>query len=92
MTLTYAQVAQVAAAASGKPASVAALPAGTKTSFPFRPNQEGFYVNVDKARATLGWAPKHDVARDLAKDGFYAKRFFELGLDQGELDTSKDGL
>lgn len=91
-TLTYSQVAELAAAASGKPANIQHLPAGTKTSFPFRPNQEGFYVNVKKAQSALGWQPKHDVAKDLAKDGFYAKSFFELGLDKGELDTSKDGL
>jgi nucleoside-diphosphate-sugar epimerase len=91
-TTTYAELAQLAAAAAGKQPSIVALPAGTKTSFPLRPNSEGFYVNVEKASSTLGWAPRHDIKKDLGSGGFYSKDFFDLGLDSGELDTSKDGL
>ncbi|KAG8459261.1 hypothetical protein KFE25_014106 [Diacronema lutheri] len=91
-TLTYRQVAELAAAASGKPANIQYLPAGSKTSFPFRPNSEGFYVNVEKAQSVLGWKPTHGIAADLAQGGFYAQGFFALGLDKGELDTSEDGL
>ncbi|KAJ1632232.1 hypothetical protein T492DRAFT_990713 [Pavlovales sp. CCMP2436] len=89
-SLTYTQIAEIAASATGKPANIQYLPAGTKTSFPLRPNKEGFYVSVGKAQSTLGWAPKHDVAADLGKDGFYSRDYFALGLDKGEIDTSQD--
>lgn len=92
--VTYAQLCDAAAAACGKPAAdVRHLPAGTKTSFPFRPNAEGFYVSPAKAMAALGWSPAHSVLEDLKPGtGFYAKDYFDLGLDKGGLDTLKDGL
>lgn len=91
--VTYRQVCEAAGSAAGKAVAVVSLPAGTKTSFPFRPNQEGFYVSADKAKAKLGWeGAKHKVLEDIAADGFYTQDFKELGLDQVVVDTSKDGL
>ena len=72
-------------------ALVVALPPDTKSSFPFRPNAEGFAVRVRKAMDVLEWpGATHDVLADLA--GFYTEEFLALGLDKGDLDTSKDGL
>jgi len=90
---SYDDVCNAAAKALGKEASVAALPPDTKTSFPFRPNAEGFAVRVKKVMEKTGWAgAKHNVLEDISKDGFYTKDFLALGLDKGDLDTSKDGL
>eukprot|EP00931_Biecheleriopsis_adriatica_P038782 TRINITY_DN2216_c0_g2_i4.p1 TRINITY_DN2216_c0_g2~~TRINITY_DN2216_c0_g2_i4.p1 ORF type:complete len:801 (+),score=204.81 TRINITY_DN2216_c0_g2_i4:69-2471(+) len=88
--VTYQQLCEAAGKAVGKPAKVVSLPAGTKTSFPFRPNAEGFYVNVDKARDILGFTAKYNVLTDMAASGFYTQDFNSLGLAQGDLDTSKD--
>jgi len=91
MQVTYRALCDAAGKAVGKAAEVVSLPPGTKTSFPFRPNAEGFYVNVDKAKSKLGWAgPKHNVMDDIASDGFYTKDYIALGLDKGDIDTSKD--
>lgn len=89
---SYDDVCLAAAAALGKPApTVAALPVGTKSSFPFRPNAEGFAVRVRKAKDVLGWAgAQRDVLADLR--GFYKDDFLALGLDAGDLDTSNDQL
>ena len=90
---SYDDVCIAAAQALGKEALVTALPPDTKSSFPFRPNAEGFAVRVRKVMSTLGWeGAKHNVLEDISKDGFYTKDFLALGLDQGDLDTSKDGL
>lgn len=91
-TITYNQLCALAGQAVGRPAQVVHLEAGTKTSFPFRPNAEGFYVDVDKACALLGWAPRHRVVDDVGPSGFYTRDFAGLGLAQGPLDTTKDGL
>ena len=90
---SYDDVCIAAANALGKEALVTALPPDTKSSFPFRPNAEGFAVRVRKVMSTLGWeGAKHNVLEDISKDGFYTKDFLSLGLDKGDLDTSKDGL
>merc|ERR1719282_1533246 len=90
---SYDDVCIAAAQALGKEALVAALPPDTKSSFPFRPNAEGFAVRVRKAKDVLGWAgATHNVLDDIAADGFYTKDYLALGLDKGDLDTSKDGL
>mmetsp|Transcript_11217 Transcript_11217/g.33850 ORF Transcript_11217/g.33850 Transcript_11217/m.33850 type:complete len:369 (+) Transcript_11217:134-1240(+) len=90
---SYDDVCIAAAKALGKEALVAALPPDTKSSFPFRPNAEGFAVSVRKALDVLEWeGAKHNVLDDIAADGFYTKDFLALGLDQGDLDTSKDQL
>ena len=90
---SYDDVCIAAANALGKEALVTALPPDTKSSFPFRPNAEGFAVRVRKVMSTLGWeGAKHNVLEDISKDGFYTKDFLALGLDKGDLDTSKDGL
>ena len=89
---SYDDVCIAAAKALGKPeALVVALPPDTKSSFPFRPNAEGFAVRVRKAMDVLEWpGATHDVLSDLA--GFYTEDYLALGLDKGDLDTSKDML
>ena len=90
---SYDDVCIAAGKAFGQEALVTALPPDTKTSFPFRPNAEGFAVSARKVMTTLGWAgAKHNVLEDIAKDGFYTRDFLALGLEKGDLDTSKDGL
>jgi len=49
--------------------------------FPFRPNPEGFYVDVSKAKKTLGWSPTHSLAEDLTE---YYDGFKKLKLGEGE--------
>jgi nucleoside-diphosphate-sugar epimerase len=89
--VTYQELCDAAGKAVGKPVEVVSIAAGTKTSFPFRPNQEGFYVNVDKAKSKLGWeGAKYNVLDDIAAEGFYTKDYMSLGLDKGDIDTSKD--
>jgi len=89
--VTYQELCDAAGKAAGKPVEVVSLAAGTKTSFPFRPNPEGFYVNVDKAKSKLGWeGAKYNVLDDIAAEGFYTKDYMSLGLDKGDIDTSKD--
>eukprot|EP00930_Biecheleria_cincta_P032739 TRINITY_DN226_c0_g1_i1.p1 TRINITY_DN226_c0_g1~~TRINITY_DN226_c0_g1_i1.p1 ORF type:complete len:720 (+),score=158.02 TRINITY_DN226_c0_g1_i1:134-2293(+) len=88
--VSYKQLCYAAGNAAGKPAKIVSLPTGTKTSFPFRPNAEGFYVNVDKAKTLLGFSASHHVLTDIAATGFYAKDFHDLGLAHGDLDTTKD--
>mmetsp|Transcript_132123 Transcript_132123/g.263659 ORF Transcript_132123/g.263659 Transcript_132123/m.263659 type:complete len:428 (+) Transcript_132123:60-1343(+) len=91
--VTYKELCDAAGKAVGKDAEIVAIPAGTKTSFPFRPNQEGFYVNVNKAKEKLGWeGAKYNVLDDISAEGFYTKDFVSLGLDKGDIDTSKDGI
>merc|ERR1712187_50094 len=91
--VSYRAVCHASGDALGKTVDIMELPAGTKTSFPFRPNAEGFYVNVNKAKNVLGWAgPKHKVLNDLTASGFYTKDFLAMGLDKKEVDTSKDGV
>ena len=89
---SYDDVCIAAAKALGKPeALVVALPPDTKSSFPFRPNAEGFAVRVRKAMDVLDWpGAKHNVLDDLS--GFYTEDFLALGLDKGDLDTSNDKL
>jgi len=89
---SYDDLCLAAAKALGKPeALVVALPPDTKSSFPLRPNAEGFAVRTRKAKDVLGWGgAKHNVLDDLA--GFYTQDFLALGLDKGDLDTSKDEL
>lgn len=90
--VSYGEVCATAAKAVGRDSAVVAtLPPGTKSSFPFRPNAEGFAVRVNKVKEILGWSGStHFVLNDLL--GFYKDDFFELGLDQGDLDTSDDML
>jgi len=89
--VSYQELCDAAGKATGKPVEVVSIAAGTKTSFPFRPNQEGFYVNVDKAKSKLGWeGAKYNVLDDISAEGFYTKDFMSLGLDKGDIDTSKD--
>ena len=89
---TYNEVCAAAARGLKKEhALVATLDPLTKSSFPFRPNAEGFAVRVAKAKDLLGWpGAQHNVLDDLC--GFYRDDFLKLGLDQGDLDTSKDML
>lgn len=89
---SYDDVCQAAAKALGKPPPiVGSLPPGTKSSFPFRPNAEGFAVRVKKAKDLLGWkGATHNVLQDLG--GFYKLDFLRFGLDQGDIDTSDDML
>jgi len=89
---SYDDVCLAAAAAFGKPSPiVASLTVGTKSSFPFRPNAEGFAVRTRKAQDVLGWAgAKHDVLEDLKT--WYKDDFLALKLDEGDLDTSLDKL
>eukprot|EP00629_Pelagomonadales_sp_RCC1024_P015608 CAMPEP_0119260470 /NCGR_PEP_ID=MMETSP1329-20130426/839_1 /TAXON_ID=114041 /ORGANISM="Genus nov. species nov., Strain RCC1024" /LENGTH=364 /DNA_ID=CAMNT_0007259893 /DNA_START=82 /DNA_END=1176 /DNA_ORIENTATION=- len=90
---SYDDLCIAAAKAVGKEALVVALPPDTKSSFPFRPNAEGFAVRVRKAMDVLEWpGAKHNVLDDISADGFYTKDFLALGNDKGELDTSKDML
>jgi len=92
---SYAEICQAAAKALNPDslgALVATLPPDTKSTFPFRPNAEGFAVSVRKAKDVLDWpGAKHNVIDDLV-GGFYTQDFLNLGLDQGDLDTSKDLL
>jgi len=91
--VSYKELCDAAGKAVGKDVEVVAIPAGTKTSFPFRPNQEGFYVSVNKAKEKLGWeGAKYNVLDDISAEGFYTKDFMSLGLDKGDIDTSKDGI
>ena len=81
---SYDDVCIAAAQALGKEALVTALPPDTKSSFPFRPNAEGFAVRVRKVMSTwLGGGAKHNVLEDIAADGFYTKDFLALGSGQG---------
>ena len=81
---SYDDVCIAAANAFGKEALVTALPPDTKSSFPFRPNAEGFAVRVRKVMSTLGWeGAKHNVLEDISKDGFYTKDFLALGSGPG---------
>lgn len=90
---SYDDVCIAACQAFGQEALVTALPPDTRTSFPFRPNAEGFAVSARKVMTTLGWAgAKHNVLEDIAAGGFYTRDFLALGLEKGDLDTSKDGL
>ena len=89
---SYDDVCIAAAQALGKEALVTALPPDTKSSFPFRPNAEGFAVRVRKVMSTLGWeGAKHNVLEDISKDGFYTKDP-RARAGPGGFDTSKDGL
>ena len=81
---SYDDVCIAAAQALGKEALVTALPPDTKSSFPFRPNAEGFAVRVRKVMSTLGWeGAKHNVLRRpegrLLRRGRTPRR-----LDQGD--------
>lgn len=89
---SYDDLCLAAAKALGKPAPiVASLPPDTKSSFPFRPNAEGFAVRVKKAKDVLNWpGARHNVIEDLL--GFYTEDFKALGLDKGDIDTSEDKL
>jgi len=88
----YDDVCIAAAEAFGKSKPViASLKPDTKSSFPFRPNAEGFAVRTRKAKQVLGWGgAKNDVLADLKS--WYKDDFLALGLEKGELDTSKDKL
>eukprot|EP00303_Exanthemachrysis_gayraliae_P009844 CAMPEP_0206016240 /NCGR_PEP_ID=MMETSP1464-20131121/22295_1 /ASSEMBLY_ACC=CAM_ASM_001124 /TAXON_ID=119497 /ORGANISM="Exanthemachrysis gayraliae, Strain RCC1523" /LENGTH=313 /DNA_ID=CAMNT_0053390047 /DNA_START=1 /DNA_END=939 /DNA_ORIENTATION=+ len=79
--VTYDSLCFAVARALRKDVFIKNIPAGTKTSFPFRPNAEGFWVKPDKALQMLGWpGSRHGVIEDL--DGFYTKDFFLMGLDK----------
>jgi nucleoside-diphosphate-sugar epimerase len=59
--ITHKAVCEAVGKAVGRDVKVAGLSAGTRTSYPFRPNAES-YVNVDRAKETLsGHVPKHRV-------------------------------
>ena len=87
--VTYEAICEAAGDAVGRNVDVQTGPIGEKSSFPFRPTVDGFANEVEKLKWALKWEdPKHDVLEDLKT--WYKDAFVELGLDQGELDTSKD--
>eukprot|EP00613_Pedinella_sp_CCMP2098_P052124 CAMPEP_0171880162 /NCGR_PEP_ID=MMETSP0992-20121227/38287_1 /TAXON_ID=483369 /ORGANISM="non described non described, Strain CCMP2098" /LENGTH=364 /DNA_ID=CAMNT_0012505869 /DNA_START=14 /DNA_END=1108 /DNA_ORIENTATION=- len=86
----YGQVAEMVAEVVGKEADVKAydpekFPDLKKGAFPFR--NTAFYVNVDKAKEVLGWAPKSDLATDLK---MVYEQYKALGKDKKEMDFSTD--
>eukprot|EP00613_Pedinella_sp_CCMP2098_P047011 CAMPEP_0171837168 /NCGR_PEP_ID=MMETSP0992-20121227/12017_1 /TAXON_ID=483369 /ORGANISM="non described non described, Strain CCMP2098" /LENGTH=359 /DNA_ID=CAMNT_0012453329 /DNA_START=14 /DNA_END=1094 /DNA_ORIENTATION=- len=86
----YGQVAEMVAKVVGKEADVKAydpekFPDLKKGAFPFR--NTAFYVNVDKAKEVLGWAPKSDLATDLK---MVYEQYKALGKDKKEMDFSTD--
>merc|ERR1719181_748751 len=87
--VTYEAICEAAGDAVGRNVDVQTGPIGEKSSFPFRPTVDGFANEVEKLKWALKWEdPKHDVLDDIKT--WYKDDFIELGLDQGELDTSKD--
>lgn len=89
---SYNDVAKACGKALGKPVDIRQIPADSKTSFPFRPNAEGFANRVSKAAFALDWkGGNRTVLRDIP--GFYVNNWAAENLHNAPPpDTSNDGL
>ena len=95
--ITYDELAALCASAAGVPAAIEhynpkEFEAGTskKLGFPFR--ETAFYVSADKAKALLGFAPKHTIKEDIAwylADN-YASKAVDFSQDQAILAEVRD--
>eukprot|EP00933_Yihiella_yeosuensis_P062507 TRINITY_DN6546_c2_g1_i1.p1 TRINITY_DN6546_c2_g1~~TRINITY_DN6546_c2_g1_i1.p1 ORF type:complete len:420 (+),score=105.59 TRINITY_DN6546_c2_g1_i1:73-1332(+) len=67
------------------PAALKGVELPKKGKFPFR--EMNFGVDVQKAKNTLGWAPKHSLEGDIAS---YFEEYKRLGKDTGDIVSEWD--